>query len=229
MENPFPHLEAVLFDMDGTLIDTESIGHASWDHAGEEVGLQVPLEVKDRMVGRNIVDIERLVQEAFPEEDVGPLMDRANFHYHRLVTEVPPPVKPGALDLLEWLQAKGIPLGLATSSRYAQAEDKLGRSGLRPYFQVMVGGDQVDRGKPDPEIFERVAEKLGVAVTHCAVFEDSGPGIEGAQRSGAMAVLVPEKWPADNVHALFAHAVLRDLTEARALLEPRLAFTTSPN
>ncbi|WFB34343.1 HAD family phosphatase [Kiritimatiellota bacterium B12222] len=218
----FTHkLESVIFDMDGTLIDTERIGAASWDHAGEETGLFVSEEVKRRMVGRNMQDITAMVQADLPEQDVTLLLERANFHYHRLVTEKPPPIKPGARALLEWLLGQGVPMALATSSRIAQAHDKLARTGLDHFFTFMIAGDQIDRGKPEPEIFERAAEGLGCEITRSAVFEDSAPGIEAAQRAGAYAVLVPEFFPVDPGMAMFADEILKDLTEAQALLASR--------
>jgi len=216
----FPYA-AVLFDMDGTLIDTERLGAASWDHAGEDTGLRVSEEVKRSMVGRNMDDISRIVEEALPEEDVAPLLERANFHYHRLVTEQAPPIKTGAVELLKWLQELKVPLALATSSRSWQAEDKLGRTGLRDFFQFLIGGDQIARGKPDPEIFQRAAEGLGVPCDHCVIFEDSAPGIEAANRSGGTAVLIPETWPADSGLALYAHEVFPDLLEAKSWLSER--------
>lgn len=210
-------VRAVLFDMDGTLIDTERIGAASWDHAGEDLGVEVAESVKQKMIGRTLPDIHALVREALPHTDSEALLARANHHYHRLISETPPPVKPGARELLDWLRARNVPLALATSSRAFQAEDKLGRTSLRDYFQVVVAGDQVARGKPDPEIFLVAAERLGFAASECVVFEDSGPGIEAAERSGATAVLVPESWPPDPAHAMFAHHVVRSLEDAKGL------------
>lgn len=221
MEKFDPPLQAVLFDMDGTLIDTERLGAASWDHAGADTGLVVAQEVKRSMVGRNMPDIRRIVEEALPDHDVEPLLDRANFHYHRLVTETVPDVKPGARELLAWLSERDVPLALATSSRGGQAEDKLGRTGLRKYFSFLIGGDQVDRGKPDPEIFHRAAGGLGVPIDHCVVFEDSVPGIEAANRSGATAVLIPEDWPPDPAMTLYAHEIFPDLHGALSWVKQR--------
>jgi HAD superfamily hydrolase (TIGR01509 family) len=218
MENFSPDLDAVIFDMDGTLIDTETLGAASWDHAGEDTGIWVTEETKQKMVGRNLRDIQRIVAEDLPGQDVDHLLDRANFHYHRLVTEQVPPVKRGAVALLERLKAAGIPLALATSSMSWQAEDKLGRTELRDYFDFLIGGDQIEQGKPHPEIFLHAAEGLKVSIRRSAVIEDSAPGIEAARRSGAKAVLVPEHWPAALEMAAYAHKVFPDLEHVEGWL-----------
>lgn len=215
-EGPY---RAVLFDLDGTLLDTERIGAASWDHAGDELGLRVPEAVKRQMVGRTLPDIHAIVREGMPDVDADRLLERANHHYHRLVTEVPPPVKAGARELLEWLKGAEVPMAVATSSRRVQAEDKLSRTGLRHFFDVIVAGDEIARGKPDPEIFLVAAERLGVEARCCVVFEDSGPGIEAAERCGGLAVFVPEMQPPDPAQALFAHRILKDLHDAIPFLQ----------
>jgi HAD superfamily hydrolase (TIGR01509 family) len=219
--------KAILFDMDGTLIDTERLGAASWDHAANDVGVSVTETLKREMIGRNMPDIRSMVRAAIAGPRADALLERAEHHYHRLVSEAPPPIKAGAPELLDWLLSHNIPMALATSSRAHQAEDKLGRCGLRAYFSVVIGGDQICRGKPDPEIFLRAAEGLGVLAEECVAFEDSGPGIESAHRAGACAILVPEYWPADPGHALFAHHILRSLHEALPLLDSM--FHTSPS
>jgi HAD superfamily hydrolase (TIGR01509 family) len=218
MHLPHPQRLAVLFDMDGTLIDTESTGALSWDHAGDDLGVEVPDTVKRAMVGRTMPDIIGMVGEAMPGVDVHHLFSRANYHYHRLLEENPPPVKHGALEILRQLEAWGIPRAVATSSRASQAEDKLTQTGLRAYFDVIVAGDQIRRGKPDPEIFLTAAERLGVPIADCVAFEDSGPGIESASRAGAYAVLIPEHPPADPLWAAFAHRILGSLHEGIALI-----------
>lgn len=216
MENFSSELDAVIFDMDGTLIDTEVLGAASWDHAGEDTGIWVTEETKQKMIGRNLRDIQRIVKEDLPEHDVDHLLDRANYHYHRLVTEQVPPIKLGAVELLERLEGAGVPLALATSSMSHQAEDKLGRTELRHFFSFLVGGDQIEHGKPNPDIFLHAADGLKVSIERCAVIEDSAPGIEAARRSGARAVLVPEHWPAHIEMACFAHKVFPDLHHVEA-------------
>lgn len=226
MEKHTHPIRAVIFDMDGTLIDTERIGAASWDHAGRDLGIHVPDPLKRNMVGRTLPDIQSLVRDALPHADTDQLLGRANHHYHRLVTETTPPIKAGALALLDWLRERKIPMAIATSSRAFQAEDKLGRTGLRDYFSVVVAGDQVARGKPDPEIFQTAAQHLGFPARECVVFEDSGPGIEAAERAGTFAVLVPEHPPADPAQACFASAVLNSLEAAPALLAPFFTIAT---
>lgn len=218
MQKDARSLSAVIFDMDGTLIDTETLGHASWDHAGVDTGLVVGEDLKNQMVGRNLRDIQRMVREGFPGQDVEDLLERANFHNHRLVTETVPPIKAGAQELLEWLAGQQIPLALATSSMSHQAEDKLGRTGLRDYFRFLIAGDQVDEGKPHPEIFLKAAAGLGATPDACAVFEDSGPGIKGARAAGTLAVLVPEHDPVPAAWSADAHEILTDLHQAPALL-----------
>ncbi len=210
-------IRAVIFDMDGTLIDTERIGDACWDVAGEEVGVAVSESAKRKMVGRTLPDIRRIVEDEHPEH-VEQLLDRAEHHYHRMIAEEVPALMPGVTEWLEELREKQVPIALATSSRSFQAEDKLGRAGILHYFPHRVAGDQVEQGKPHPEIFLKAAALLGVDIEQCAVLEDSAPGIEAAYRSGAFALFVPEHEHVAEAGAEHAHARFSCLREARDFL-----------
>ena len=211
-------LQAVIFDMDGTLLDTESLGSESWVHAGVDTGVDVPQEVVNSMVGRTLPDIHAIVADALPQADVDHLVERANFHYHRLTEASPPPHKEGVQPLLDWLQEQRIPMAVATSSRAHQAASKLGRSGIRDYFSVVLAGDEVSQGKPHPEIFQRTAELLGVDISTCAIFEDSGPGVQAAHAAGGRVIWVPEHRALHPIAEELSDDILDSLEHAQALI-----------
>lgn len=223
MKNSHPQLKSVIFDMDGTLIDTEAIGERSWEYAGDELGVEVPMDVVRSMVGRTLPDIHALVRDALPGVHAEALFERADFHYHRMIAAEPPPVKPGAREVLDFLANRGIPLGLATSSRREQVEDKLGRNGLRDYFSVVVAAEQVENGKPHPEIYEKAAVALGTTPAECLCVEDSGPGLCSAHASGAVTLFVPEHGEHSQEILGKADHVLSDLHQAIELLERLLS------
>ena len=101
-------------------------------------------------------------------------------------------LKPGLLDLLDWLEARRIPKAVATSTRRDRAQAKLARTALLSRFVALVGGDEVARGKPAPDIFLAAAARLGEAAQHCVVLEDSEPGVRAALAAGMTPIMVPD-------------------------------------
>jgi HAD superfamily hydrolase (TIGR01509 family) len=210
---------AVIFDMDGLMLDTESVSIEAWRLARAAVGYFVSDKIILSMIGRNMTDITtRLHRQLSEDAPVEELLSCADQHYHRLLDESPPPVKPGLLAVLDKLEAQGIPKGIATSSTELNAEQKLGSTGLRGRFSQLVCGNQIARGKPEPDIFIEAARRLDLPCTACLVLEDSNPGIEAAWRAGSPVIMVPDYVPPTDESQARAEAILDSLDDFLPLI-----------
>ena len=126
--------------------------------------------------------------------------------------------KPGLLDLLDLLDARRLPKAVATGTHRAAAIGLLNRARVADRFAVLVGGDEVPRGKPEPDIYLAAAAGLGVAPGACLVLEDSGPGVRAAHAAGMRVVLVPDLAPPSQDTTEHAHAVCASLCEVGPLI-----------
>lgn len=207
-----------IFDMDGLLIDTEKLSQASYRHAREWAGLQPDDELFYSVVGLNSrAGHERLVAGLAHLTDY----DRFRSVWREafdasLAAEVP--VKRHVRDVLESLSSRDIPMAVATSTKTSSAHDRLSRAGLRKHFSVLIGGDQIENGKPAPDIYLKAAAMLGLAPSLCAGFEDSVNGVCAAVAAGLVTVQVPDLIdPTPELLAL-GHRVAPDLAEAMRLV-----------
>ncbi len=214
--------DAVLFDMDGTLIDTESLYMAEWVRAADLQGFTLTQELWHQMLGRPTVDCLSLMQEAFGTQfDVNahiaewrPRLDQ------KLQDHVP--VMPGVAALLNALQRSGKHLAVATSATRKSAEAYLTTAGLRDYFSHVVTRDDVTQGKPHPEPFQKAAAALSVAPERCIALEDTEAGIRSAHHAGAIPIMIPSlKQPATDVAEL-CHLICSNMHEVHAQLHPAL-------
>ena len=211
--------DAVIFDMDGLMLDTERIALACWDRAARIHGYELDPAIGLGMVGLNTRDCVRWVKQVlgddFPMEAIN-VTSRELYHAE---LDRAMPVKPGLLRLLNWLQAERIPLAVATSTRHEWALKKLRKANILDYFQGMVCGDQVSLGKPHPEIFLTAASRINMEPAACVVLEDSDPGVRGAHAAGMRVIQVPDvKAPSAEVLA-FGHPVYPSLQQAHAQLQ----------
>jgi HAD superfamily hydrolase (TIGR01509 family) len=203
--------DAILFDLDGTLIDTESLAVASGLAALAQNGFQVAADFMHQLIGKDHTATAAIIRAQLPDLDLAEF----DLQWRRLFNEGVNrglPLKPGAEALLE--QLAHLPRGLVTSSRREEAHRKLAVAGIARYFDLVISFDDVTAAKPAPDPYLLAAERLGVQPDRCLVFEDSETGAEAAHRAGCRVVQVPDVLPSDGK---WAHHLANDLLEgARA-------------
>jgi len=183
---------AFVFDMDGLLFDTERLSRQALYAAAGELNIPLAEDAFLELIGRRMGDItSRLAVRIGNEALAANLIECSEKHYQALLAQGVP-VKDGVVELLTWCADRGRPCAVATSTRTTKAEYKLASANLRSHFCAVIGGDQVEQGKPAPDIYLRAAEALGVTATQCGVFEDSEPGLRAAHAAGAQVVWVPD-------------------------------------
>lgn len=183
---------AVLFDMDGLLLDTEVTLKRIWQREAARLGFDLGDDLYAHLVGvPNVLCEEMLVQwfKKFPLEEF-----RRNWkalrEEERRTVGIPP--KAGALELVTWIEGQGVPMALATSSRREALERNRAFCPDLFRFASIMTVEEVERPKPDPDIYLRTCAVLGVSPGACVIFEDSNPGMRAAIASGARAIMIPD-------------------------------------
>ena len=208
---------AILFDMDGLMIDSERAGLDCWCQASAEFGLDFDEAFLHRMVGLHERLCRELVERTYPDRDLAAMFHRTNELYVASI-DAGLPLKPGIVPLLQWVEEIGMPKAVATSTRRQTAELNLERTGLRRYFEVVVTGSDIEHPKPAPDVYLKTAAQLGIAPHQCLVLEDSEPGVRAALAAGMTPLQIPDmKQPSPEFLAL-GHRVLDSLAAAHALL-----------
>lgn len=212
-------IDAVIFDMDGLLVDTEQLAAEAMDAFLLRYGLDRRQAIHDQMLGRRIVEAIELVRLGYALDD--PLEELtliySEMRRQALVGKVHP--MPGALEIVAFLRRAGLPIGLASSGIRDHVDLSLHEAGLAGMFDVEVTGDEVDRGKPAPDLFLRAAEGLGVRPAGCVVFEDAPAGIEAAVAAGMRGICVPNDHSRDKPFPAPPELRLASLHEGIAWLQ----------
>ncbi|NEX46032.1 HAD family hydrolase [Pseudotabrizicola algicola] len=200
--------DAVFFDLDGTLVDSERLTMQTGAAAFAEQGHTDVEDLLHSLVGIDQATSASLILSRFPQLD----LDRLNTTWHAsflAAQAVDLLLKPGAFDIVHGLRDRHA-LALVTSSRRDPAEVRLVQAGLRPAFRAVITRDDVTAPKPHPEPYLLAATRLGVDPARCLVFEDSEPGAQAAFAAGMTVVQVPDIIPASGQ---FAHHVAKSLTD----------------
>lgn len=183
----------VIFDLDGTLIASETIYLRAWKATARDIGVQLTDALYVEFIGLNRADtISRLGKIWGSVRQAEQFVDLSQVHYECLVRLEGHRLRPGVKTLLEQLASKKIRMAVATSSHRRLALETLQATGLAHFFAAVVAGDEVERGKPHPEIFLAAAFRMGVPPEHCVAFEDSFAGTRAALDAGMTVVWIPE-------------------------------------
>lgn len=181
---------ALIFDMDGTMVDNMMTHHRGWQKTLAVYGLDLTLEeVIATCHGKNVEIIERLFPGKYSIEE----RERISFEkesWYRSIFLPDLKLIAGLAELLETAQKNGIPMGIGTAAPKANVDFALDNLGIRHYFQAVIHADDVEKGKPEPEVFFKVADKLGVPYANCLVFEDSPTGAKTALNAGMKAIIL---------------------------------------
>ncbi|WP_209915910.1 HAD family hydrolase [Mycolicibacterium lutetiense] len=186
-------MRAVLWDMDGTLVDSEKLWDIAMHALYARMGAVLTPEVRESTVGGSSETVMRIVYDDLGlEPDPAAMAESADWlhDYTGELFEQGLPWQPGAQEMLDGLTAAGVPMALVTNTRRDLAERALNSIG-RHYFSVTVCGDEVPSGKPAPDPYLRAAHLLGVPAEHCLAVEDSVTGTASAEAAGCPVLVVP--------------------------------------
>ena len=209
-------MKAFIFDMDGLMFDTERLMISAWDYAGEQLGLGKTGYMVLKTLGSNTESCNRIWREEFgPDVDVAAMWRHTRVFLDDYYAHQAAPVKPGLQELLIYLKAQGYALAVASSTRREKVEKHLTTAGVRYFFDAVIGGDMVERSKPDPDIYLKAAAALGVDPADCTALEDSRNGLLSAHAAGMQAIMVPDLWQPDDTVADFTIGPFETLLDVR--------------
>lgn len=209
-------LELVIFDMDGLMFDTEPLGAVCFARSAKQFGYIIEEEFRYKLIGINANDHYALMKSKFgqdcPAKEIHELSKKLRSDYlykHGII------IKPGLFELITYLKNKGIKIAVASSSAYSKINEYLALAGLKNIFDLIVGGDDLEHGKPDPEIFLKVLKYFKIAADHALVLEDSTNGILAANAANIPVVCVPDYLPNCKEVLARTSAVLPSLVEVK--------------
>lgn len=211
---------ALIFDMDGLVLDTESTYLVAWQQAAEAMGFMLPEAFCRSLSGMHYQDVaQRLLALCGADFNLPTFYDLSAMFWRKYVYTRGIDIKHGFAELLDFIIGQRIPYCLATNSPATITYECLELAGIKDAFSHIVTRDDVGHGKPEPDIFLKAADLMQVSISHCLVLEDSPPGIIAAVRAGAFAIFVPSTDSDDSMVADLYDLKMMDLAQTLVALK----------
>ena len=214
-------IKAVLFDMDGLMIDTESLSTEAFINSAKAQGYNMTKEETLKVLGFTKASIYQFWIDYFQGTNVDgkKLVDDHYEYIENVLYTVGPEKMPYVEELLKYLKENNYKIAVASSSDTADIKNNLEKTKLEKYIDEIASGAEVENGKPAPDVFLLAAERLGVDPKDCLILEDSKAGIKAGKASGAMVFMVPDMFTVDKECEDTADRILTNLGEVIEILE----------
>lgn len=213
-------IKAVIFDMDGLMIDSERITYEGYKEVCAKLGYKITKEFYVSMLGLTEEKIWKIFREEFGEDiPIKEIMKKVHEYMEERFQTEGVPIKKGLMDLLEYLKEKQYKTIVATSSRRERVDKILQAAGIEHLFDTSICGNEVEQGKPNPEIFIKACEKLEVSPKEAVVLEDSEYGILAASCAGILCICIPDMKQPQPDFSKKAIAIVESLNDVKEYLE----------
>lgn len=208
--------DAVIFDMDGVIFDSERACLKVWKYLAGEKGLDNIEEVFRKCIGTTTVMTSQIIRDAYGASfDVDAYMKESSKTFHSWYDDGRLPMLPGVKELLDFLKTTNVKIGLASSTREQSVRRELTDAGLIGYFDNLTCGDMLKVSKPAPDIYLMACDNLHVLPERAIAIEDSYNGIRSAARAGMVPIMVPDMVPADEEMRTLSFVILNNLIEVK--------------
>lgn len=214
-------IKAVLFDMDGLMVDTESLSTEAFINSAKAQGYNMTKEETLKVLGFTKANIYQFWIDYFQGTNVDgkKLVDDHYEYIENVLYTVGPEKMPYVEELLKYLRENNYKIAVASSSDTADIKNNLEKTKLEKYIDEIASGAEVENGKPAPDVFLLAAKRLGVDPKDCLILEDSKAGIKAGKASGAMVFMVPDMFTVDKECEDTADRILTNLGEVIGILE----------
>lgn len=213
----------IIFDMDGVIFDTENLILSCWRVVAEKYRIPNIEEAFRRVIGVSATGTKKIIQQVYGEEfDYESFRQESRELFDKKIARNGLPLKSGVRELLSFLKINGYRVGLASSTRYETVLEELTQTGLAGFFEVIIGGDMVERSKPEPDIYLHACEVMKLMPEETYAVEDSWNGVRSAAAAGLRVLHVPDLLEPGEEMEKLSFRIFEDLIDVRNYLAKEL-------